>query len=230
MRLLYPYEIHTGDHVAPLAVVPSFSRLYELTVGAVTPLYARACVRSPPMKWYAVSESPSPRGSDSSRNRFVSPSQSDMWKWQPFPVSCENGFGMNVAIIPRLLRQRVNHVAEEDRAVARDERVVVGEVLLELAVRVLVVVRVVAPSELVAVARDRRQEVVATRKAGHVVAGLLERVVRVGDLDRAVIALLDEEVLELEAHPELEAASPSPARARGGESCAGSTPTPRPRQ
>ena len=52
------------------------------------------------MKWYAVSESPSPRGSHSSRNRFVSPSQSDMWKWQPLPVSCVNGFGMNVAIIP----------------------------------------------------------------------------------------------------------------------------------
>ena len=52
------------------------------------------------MKWYAVSESPSPRGSDSSRNRFVSPSQSDMWKWQPFPVRFENGFGMKVAIIP----------------------------------------------------------------------------------------------------------------------------------
>ena len=51
---------------------------------------------------------------------------------------------------PVLLRERVNHVAEEDRAVARDERVVVGEVLLELAVRVLVVVRVVAPAELVA--------------------------------------------------------------------------------
>ena len=52
------------------------------------------------MKWYAVSERPSPRGSDSSRKRFVSPSQSDMWKWHPFPVRWENGFGMNVAIIP----------------------------------------------------------------------------------------------------------------------------------
>ena len=30
----------------------------------------------------------------------MSPSQRDMWKWQPFPVRCENGFGMNVAIIP----------------------------------------------------------------------------------------------------------------------------------
>ena len=106
---------------------------------------------------------------------------------------------------PVLLGERVHHVAEEDRAVARDERVVVGEVLLELAVRVLVVVRVVAPAELVAVARHRRQEVVVPREPGHVVAGLLERVVRVGDLDRAVLALPHEEVLELEAHPELEA-------------------------
>ena len=30
----------------------------------------------------------------------MSPSQRDMWKWQPFPVRCVNGFGMNVAIIP----------------------------------------------------------------------------------------------------------------------------------
>ena len=106
---------------------------------------------------------------------------------------------------PVLLGQGVHHVAEEDRAIARDERVVVGEVLLELAVRVLVVVRVVAPAELVAEARDRRQEVVAPGEAGHVVARLLERVVRVGDLDRAVVALPHEEVLELEPHPELEA-------------------------
>ena len=47
---------------------------------------------------------------------------------------------------PVLLGERVHHVAEEDRAVAADERVVVREVLLELAVRVLVVVRVVAPA------------------------------------------------------------------------------------
>ena len=48
-----------------------------------------------------------------------------------------------------LLRHDVDHVAEEDRAIARGEDVVVLEVRLELAVRVLVVVRVVAPAELV---------------------------------------------------------------------------------
>src|SRR5205807_8446527 len=63
---------------------------------------------------------------------------------------------------------------------------------------VLVVVRVVAPAELVAVLRDGGEEVVAPREARHVVAGLLERVLRVGDLDRAVVAPADEEVLELE--------------------------------
>ncbi len=106
---------------------------------------------------------------------------------------------------PVLLRERVHHVAEEDRAVAARERVREREVLLELAVRVLVVVRVVAPAEVVAVLRDRGQEVVAPREPGHVVAGLLERVVRVGDLDRPVVPLRDEEVLELEPHLELEA-------------------------
>ncbi len=52
------------------------------------------------MKWYAVSERPSPRGSASSRNAFSPSRQSDMWKWQPLPVRCVNGFGMKVAIIP----------------------------------------------------------------------------------------------------------------------------------
>ena len=85
----------------------------------------------------------------------MSPSQSDMWKWQPLPVRFVNGFGMKVASMPSLLGERVHHVAEEDRAVAARERVRVGEVLLELAVRVLVVVRVVAPAELVDV-RSRR--------------------------------------------------------------------------
>ena len=121
----------------------------------------------------------------------MSPSQSDMWKWQPLPVRCVNGFGMNVASMSPSSRpsapRAVHHVAEEDRAVAARERVGVGEVLLELAVRVLVVVRVVAPAELVDVARDRRQEVVVAREALEVVAGLLERVERVGEPDRAVV-------------------------------------------
>ena len=92
----------TGDQVAPDCVqADSFSRLYELTVEPVTAMYAAAWRLSPPMKWYASSESPSPRGSSSSRNRLVSPSQSDMWKWQPLPVRLLNGLGMNVASSPR---------------------------------------------------------------------------------------------------------------------------------
>ena len=87
----------------------------------------RQCARrpsmsfSPPMKWYASSERPRPRGSDSSK-RFVSPSQ----------ATCE------VATVPRevrerlrhegrdhpvLLREHVHHVAEEDRPVAARERI-----------------------------------------------------------------------------------------------------------
>src|SRR4029078_6281851 len=38
VRLLYPSEVQTGDHVAPLEVEPSLRRLYELTVGAVRAL------------------------------------------------------------------------------------------------------------------------------------------------------------------------------------------------
>jgi hypothetical protein len=104
---------------------------------------------------------------------------------------------------PVLLRERVHHVAEEDGAVAARERVRVGEVLLELAVRVLVVVRVVAPAELVDVARDAGEELVVARQPVEVVAGLLERVERVGQLDGAV-RLPHEEVLELQSHHELE--------------------------
>ena len=104
-----------------------------------------------------------------------------------------------------LLGQLVDHVAEEDRPVAARERVGVLEVLLELAVGVLVVVRVVAPAELVDVAGDRRQEVVVAAEPVEVVAGFLEGVEGIGELDRAVVVQLDEEVLELEPHAEVEA-------------------------
>ncbi len=103
---------------------------------------------------------------------------------------------------PALLRERLDHVAEEDRAVARDERVVEGEVLLELAVRVLVVGRVVVPAERRDVPRDVRDEAERARQRAHVVAGLVEVVERVGELDPAVLALAHEEVLQLAAHLE----------------------------
>ena len=128
-----------------------------------------------------------------------------MWKWQPLPVRSVNGLGMNVASRPALLREGVDHVAEEDGAIAGRQRVRELEVLLELAVGVLVVVRVVAPAELVAVARDGREEVVVARQAAQVVAGLLERVERVGDRDGAVVAAPQQEVLELGPDLELEA-------------------------
>ena len=41
-----------------------------------------------------------PRGSDSSRKTFTPSFQSERWKWQPLPVRCVNGFGMNVATRP----------------------------------------------------------------------------------------------------------------------------------
>ena len=117
----------------------------------------------------------------------------------------EGGEDVPAFVTPLPLGELVDHVAEEDRAVAARERVRVGEVLLELAVRVLVVVGVVAPPQLVHVARDRGEEFVVAREAVQVVAGLLQRVERVGEPDGAVLQELDEEVLELEAHLELEA-------------------------
>ena len=66
-------------------------------------MYAFACAFSPPMNWYAVSDRPMPRGSSAgSHSKTFSPSfHRLMWKWQPLPVRWANGFGMNVAIIPR---------------------------------------------------------------------------------------------------------------------------------
>ena len=84
---------------------------------------------------------------------------------------------------PALLGERLDHEAEEDRAVAGDERVVVGEVLLELAVGVLVVGRVDVPAERVHVARDFGDEAERARQRAHVVTRLVEVVERVGELD-----------------------------------------------
>ena len=103
-----------------------------------------------------------------------------------------------------LLRERLDHVAEEDRPVAGRQRVGEVEVLLELAVAVLVVGRVVVPAERRQVARDLGHEVEVARQRAHVVTGLRERVERVGQLDRPVLAHADEEVLELGAEHELE--------------------------
>ena len=102
-----------------------------------------------------------------------------------------------------LLGQRVHHVAEEDRAVAAGQRVGVGEFLLELPVRVLVVVCVVAPAELIHVSRDRGQELVVPSQTFEVVARLLECVERIGRLEPAVGPLAEQEVLELEPDHQL---------------------------
>ena len=115
-----------------------------------------------------------------------SSSHSDMWKWPPLPVRWPNGLGMNVASIPSRLRHRVHHVAEEDRAVGGGQGVRELEVRLELAVRVLVVVGVAAPAELVDVGREPAQELVVAGQALHVVTGLVELVERVGQLELAV--------------------------------------------
>ena len=43
--------MYAGAHVAPLVGAPITSRMYELTVGAVTAKYALALAYRPPMNW-----------------------------------------------------------------------------------------------------------------------------------------------------------------------------------
>ena len=104
---------------------------------------------------------------------------------------------------PALLGQRLDHVAEEHSPVAGRQRVGELEVLLELAVGVLVVGGVVVPAELGDRLRDLGDEVEVAGQRAHVVAGQLERVERVGDLDPAVVGAPDQEVLELGADLQL---------------------------
>ena len=98
-----------------------------------------------------------------------------------------------------LMGDRVDHVPEEDEAVGAREGVGVGEVLLELPVRVLVVVGVVGPPETVHVLRDGRQVVVHPGEALGVVAGSLGDVQWVCDLDAAAGGTANERVLGLAA-------------------------------
>ena len=131
---------------------------------------------------------------------------------------------------PALLRERLDHVAEEDRAVAGDERVVVLEVLLELAVGVLVVGRVDVPAERVDMPRDVGDEAERARQRAHVVTGLVEVVERVGELDPAVLAAGARGSTRARS-PILKSKPSSLRRAPAGcaGSCAGSTATARPR-
>ena len=128
-----------------------------------------------------------------------------MWKWAPVSGQVGERLRHEGRDQPALLRQRLDHVAVEDRAVAGRQRVGEVEVLLELPVRVLVVGGVHVPAERVHVANDVGDEVERARQRADVVAGLLERVERVRDLDPAVLGLADQEVLELAADLELEA-------------------------
>src|SRR3954462_14278403 len=93
----------TGAHVEPLSVVLVTSSLYDVPVGAVTAMYALACAFRPLTNRYDVGDSPMRLGScDGSISKTFSPSfHRLMWKWQPLPVRCANGLGMNVAMSPR---------------------------------------------------------------------------------------------------------------------------------
>src|SRR6266853_964101 len=95
--------MYAGAHVAPDKERPTTRRLYELTVGAATAQKARACVSTPARNWYAMVDKPMPDLSPGSWNAFFCAAEpTDTWKWAPLPVRFENGFGMNVAIMPCL--------------------------------------------------------------------------------------------------------------------------------
>ena len=104
---------------------------------------------------------------------------------------------------PALLGERLDHVPEEDRPVTRRQRVGVLEVLLELAVGVLVIVGVVVPAQAGDRLGDLGHEVQVARERAHVVTRLLERVERVGQLQRAVGRAAQQEVLQLRADLQL---------------------------
>ena len=124
-----------------------------------------------------------------------------------------------------LLGERFDHVAKEDRAVAGRQRVGVLEVLLELAVGVLVVGGVVVPPQRGDGLGNLGDEVEVSGQRAHVVAGLVERVAVIGDLDSAVLGPAHEEVLEFGADLQLISLVGGAARALGAGSCAGNTAT-----
>jgi hypothetical protein len=98
-----------------------------------------------------------------------------------------------------LLGEHVDQVAQGRHAVGGDEGVRVVEVLLELARRVLVVVRVVAPAEGVHRVAHGREVVEHAGDAAGVVAGLGAVVALVGGGDPALLVLVEQEVLDLRA-------------------------------
>ena len=86
----------------------------------------------------------------SSWNRFlVLPSPIEMWKCDPFPVRLENGFGMKRRDHAHLIGDLGRGHLEEDVAIGRRQRIGIGEVHFELAVRVFVI-------DLIDVDADRR--------------------------------------------------------------------------
>jgi len=93
--------------------------------------------------------------------------------------------------------QHVDHVPEEDRAVGGDQRLVVLPVLLELTPCVLVVVRVVAPAQLVDVLRDPDEVVPHAAQALGLVARLGAVVERIRDVDVPLLVTPQEVVLRL---------------------------------
>ena len=102
-------------------------------------------------------------------------------------------------------RERGEQVAQRDHTVGGGQRIGVGEVLLELAVAVFVVVGVVAPAELVHRRGDGGEVVVHAGEAADVVAGPVGVVGRVCGDQRAAGVALEQEVLDLGANPGLEA-------------------------
>ena len=99
----------------------------------------------------------------------------------------------------------LGHEAEENEAVAHGEAVGVFEVELELRVRVFVVEGIEVPTEVIDGGGHFVQPGVAVEEALHVVAGLGEVVIGVGDFERAAGGVFDDVEFALDAEVEAEA-------------------------
>ena len=141
VRLLLPYAMYAGAQVAPDSARPTTSRLYEFTVGAQTAASARRVREQPAEK--PVAQLGQPEAAlirvVVERRCVFSSVPIEMWKCAPVPVRFENGLGMKVAMASWARAIFARGHLELDEVVGGAQRIRVGEVDFELAVRILVI-------------------------------------------------------------------------------------------
>ena len=108
-----------------------------------------------------------------------------MWKCAPVPVRFENGFGMKVRDRAVRTRHLAGRHLEVDEIVGGLQRVGVGEVDFELAVRVLVIDLIDVDADCAQVSREIVEKRASARESLVVVAGLVELVGLIERLQRA---------------------------------------------